>query len=115
MVYAMISAAALLAISIARIIFLNSEIKTLDAAGVKFHALIGPWEAENPIDYTTPETYAASKEKMPKDLQDAETEYAWLSNERDSKKESRTIWYGCAILFLAVTVITLILLVGESR
>jgi hypothetical protein len=44
---------------------------------------------------------------MPQDIQEAETEYLWLWNERDSKKESRTIWFGAAILALAVGVIAL--------
>lgn len=115
MIYGAILAAVLLAISIARIVFLNSEIRTLDTAGVKFHTLIGAWEAENPIDYTTPETYATSKEKMPKELQEAETEYSWLSNERDSKKESRTVWCGGAFLALVALVIALGLLIGSSH
>lgn len=115
MIYVTILVAALLAISIARIVFLNSEIKILDTAGVKFHALIGSQEAQYPIDYTTPETYAASKEKMPKELQEAETEYAWLSNARDSKKESRTIWYGFTLLFAVALVAASIELIRSSR
>lgn len=115
MIFATILAAVFLAISVARIISLNSEIKTFETAGVKFHTLIASWEAENPIDYTTPESYAASKEKMPKELQEVETEYAWLSNERDLKKESRTIWYGCAFLSLVALAIASSLQLGNSH
>ncbi|MEK6648038.1 MAG: hypothetical protein AABY37_01835 [Actinomycetota bacterium] len=115
MIYATILVAALLAISIARILFLNAEIKTIDMAGVKFHALIASWEAQYPIDYTTPETYAASKEKMPKELAEAETEYAWATNARDSKKESRTIWYGFALLSLVALVTASIELIRNSN
>lgn len=115
MIYATILVAVLLVISIARIVFLNSEIKTIDTAGVKFHALIASWEAQYPIDYTTPETYAASKEKMPKELQEAETEYAWATNARDSKKEGRTIWYGCALLSLIALIAALVELMRSSH
>lgn len=115
MIYATILVAALLAIAIARIIFLNSEIKTLDTAAVKFHTLVGSEEARYPIDYTTSETYAASIEKLPKELQEAETEYAWAMNARDSKKGSRTIWYGCALLLLVALGAASVELIRNSR
>ncbi|OIQ73003.1 hypothetical protein GALL_453640 [mine drainage metagenome] len=94
----MIVTAVLLAASSARIVFLNSEIKTLEASCVEFQARIATWG-----------------DKSPKDLQEAETEYAWLTNERDSKKESRTIWYGAALLSLIALVISLSLLIGNSK
>lgn len=115
MIYAMILAVLLFVGSVARIVFLNSEIKTLDTTGKNLHARIDAWETENPIDYTTPESYAASKAKMPKDLQEAETEYEYFSNETDSKKESRTIWYGCALLSLVGFVIALTVQLGNSN
>ena len=115
MIYATILVAVLLAISIARIILLNSEIKTIDTAGVRFHGRIASREAQFPIDYTTPETYTASMEKMPKELQEAETEYAWVTNASDSKKESRTMWRGFALLFLVALVAASIELIRNSR
>lgn len=100
MIYAMIFTATLLVICSGRIVYLNSEIRTLKSAGEKFRSVLEAWEAEFPIDYSTPETIAASKARMPKDLQDAETEYAWATNALDSKKGSRTIWLGADLLCL---------------
>lgn len=100
MIYAAIAAAIVFAISVARIIFLNSEVETLDTAGVKLQKVIKPLEAKFPIDYTTPETIAASQEKIPEELQEEETELAWATTARDLKKEGRTVWYGIAILSL---------------
>jgi hypothetical protein len=94
MIYLTILTAVFLAISIARIVFLNKEIKTLDKAGLKFQTPSGS------VDLAKGE---------------AETEHSWLLNERDSKKESRTIWYGIG-LFSAITfMIALSLLIGKSH
>jgi hypothetical protein len=106
-IYVTIVAALFLVFSIVRIVLLNAEVRTLDAAGARTQQVVASWEAVNPLDAASPETYAASKAKMPQDIQEAETEYLWLWNERDSKKESRTIWFGAAILALAVGVIAL--------
>jgi hypothetical protein len=107
-IYIAFLAALLVVFSIIRIVRLNAEITTLDTAGTKTQELVTSWEAKNPLDATSPETFAASKSKMPQDIQEAETEYLWLWNERDSKKESRTLWFGGAILALVVGVIALL-------
>jgi hypothetical protein len=85
MIYAAIVAAAILTISIWRIVFLNSEVKTLDNAGIKLKKAIKPQER-----------------------QEAETEYAWTTNARDLKKEGRTMWYGLALLSLVVLITAVI-------
>ena len=98
MIYAAMLAAILFAISIARIVFLNSEVEILDTAGEKLQKVIEPQEAKFPIDYTTPETIAASQDKVPEELQEKETEYAWATNASDMKKGGRTLWWGLALL-----------------
>jgi hypothetical protein len=108
MIYVTVLAALLLVFSIVRIVSLNAEVGTLETAGTKTQELVTSWEAKNPLDATSPETFAASKSKMPQDVQEAETEYLWLRNERDSKKESRTLWFAGAILALVVGVIALL-------
>jgi hypothetical protein len=107
-IYVTILAALLLVFSIIRIVSLNAEVGALDTAGTKTQELVTSWEAKNPLDASSPEAFAASKSKMPQDIQEAETEYLWLWNERDSKKESRTLWFGGAILALVVGVIALL-------
>jgi phosphoribosyl-ATP pyrophosphohydrolase len=98
MIYAAMLAAILFAISIARIVFLNSEVEILDTAGEKLQRVIRPQEEKYPIDYTTPETIASSQEKLPEELQEEETEYAWATNASELKKEGRTLWWGLALL-----------------
>jgi phosphoribosyl-ATP pyrophosphohydrolase len=100
MIYAAMVAGILLAISIARIVYLNSEVEILDDAGEKLQKVIEPEEAKYPIDYSTLETAAASHDRIPEVLQEEETEYAWATNARDLKKEGRTLWYGLALLSL---------------
>lgn len=100
MIYALILVATLLILCLGRVVYLNSEIRTIKNAGVKFRRLLEKWEAEFPIDYSSPESISASKARMPKDLKDAETEYAWATNALDSKKGARTIWYGATLLSL---------------
>lgn len=94
MIYLTILTAVLLVISIARIVFLNREIRTLNKAGLQFQTPSGS------VDLGTGE---------------AETEYSWLLNERDSKKESRTIWYGFGLFSAVAFVIALSLLIGKSH
>ena len=94
MIYLTILTAVLLVISVARIVFLNREIKTLDKAGLKFQM------PERSVDLAKGE---------------AETEYSWLLNERDSKKESRTVWYGIGLFSAVAFIIALGLLVGKSH
>lgn len=115
MIYVAILAALLLVGSIARIFSLNSEIKTLEKTGDGLQARIASWESENPIDFTSPDTYAETKARMPKELQEAEVEFEWFSNERDSKKESRTIWFGAAALLLIATVIAFGVVISNSK
>ena len=108
MVYATIFVALILALSIARIVFLNSEIKTLDSASEKFLALVDSWRASSPKGDT------ALAHEMPKEIQEAETEYEWATNARDSKKESRTIWLGAALMALIALVTAVVELSRNS-
>ena len=94
MIYLTILTAVLLAISIARIVFLNREIKTLDKAGLKFQTPSGSVELAKG---------------------EAETEHSWLLNEEDSKKESRTIWYGIGLFSAIAFMIALGLLIGKTH
>ena len=98
MIYAAMLAAVLFAISMARIVLLNSEVEILETAGEKLQKVIEPQEAKFPIDYSTPESIAASQENMPEALQEEETEYAWATNASDMKKGGRTLWWGLALL-----------------
>lgn len=108
MIYAAIASGVLLSISIARIVFLNSEVEILEDAGEKLQKVIEPEEVKYPIDYSTPETFVVSQEKMPEQLQEEETEYAWATNARDLKKEGRTLWFGLAALSLIALVTSFI-------
>ncbi len=94
MTYASIFVALILAMCVARIIFLNKEIKTLDAASSTFSAVVEGWRA-SPL-----KGGVAVEHEMPKEIQEALTEFEWASNARDSKKESRTIWVGAAAVLL---------------
>jgi hypothetical protein len=98
MIYAAMLAAVLFAISMARIVFLNSEVEILETAGEKLQKVIEPQEAKFPIDYSTPESIATSQENMPEALQEEETEYAWATNASAMKKGGRTLWWGLALL-----------------
>lgn len=91
MIYTTILVALLLVFSIARIVYLNTEIRTLELAGEKLQARL---ESKN-----DPE---------------AETEHEWATNARDSKKESRTIWLGCAIMSLIALVAAIVELLTNS-
>jgi len=106
MVYVAILAAVLLIGSLVRIRFLNSEIETLKAASFQLHALIESWDTGHPTGFTTSDTHLKSKEEMPKDLQELEIEYSWLLNEIDSKRETRTVWYGAAFVCLVVSLMS---------
>jgi len=108
MIYAAMLAAIVFAISMARIVYLNSEVEILDDAGEKLQKVIEPQEEKFPIDYTSPETVAASQEKIPEVLQEEETEYVWATTARDIKKEGRTLWYGLALLSFVALVTALV-------
>lgn len=94
MTYATIFVALILVLCIARIIFLNREIKTLDVASAKFSAVVDSWRT------SSLKGGVAVAHDMPKEVQEALTEFEWASNARDSKKESRTIWVGAAVVVL---------------
>ena len=98
MIYATIFVALILALCIARIYFLNSEIKALDIAGKKFSHQVEAWRS------TSAKGGVAVTHEMPKEVQEALTEYEWATNARDSKKESRTIWLGAAVMALIALV-----------
>lgn len=94
MTYATIFVALILVLCIVRIIFLNREIKTLDAASSKFSGVVEGWRS------SSLRGGVAVAHDMPKEIQEALTEFEWVSNARDSKKESRTIWVGAAVVVL---------------
>jgi hypothetical protein len=106
-IYVTVFAVIFFVFSIVRIALLNTEIGTLGAAGIRTQQRVSDWEATNPLDTSSPESFAASKATMPPEIQEAETEYLWLWNERDSKKESRTLWFGGAVLALIVGVLAI--------
>lgn len=97
MTYAAIFVSLILALCVVRIVYLNREIKTLDVATSKFSKIVEDWRS------SSVKGGVAVTHEMPKEIQEALTEFEWASNARDSKKESRTIWIGAA----AVAVIAL--------
>ena len=79
------------AMAMGRVIFLNAEIKTLDAASLRFGGLIEGWRKLHPAG-----------EPTPTNIFEAQTEYEWLVNARDSKKEARAVWFGGAVLLVVL-------------
>ena len=75
---------------LARVVFLNSEIKTLSVACAKFLAI-----AESSASIP-------KGQKIPVEVEEAKTEYEWLKNATDLKKESRLIWIAGTISLLFV-------------
>lgn len=108
MTYATIFVALVLALSIARIYFLNSEIKVLDLAGEEFLSRVDMWRT------TSAKGGVAVTHEMPREIQEAQTEYEWATNARDSKKESRTIWFGASAMALIALVAAIVELSGDS-
>lgn len=108
MTYATVFVALVLALCIARIYFLNSEIKTLGVAATKFSGQVETWRS------TSPKGGVAVTHEMPKEIQEAFTEFEWATNARDSKKESRTIWLGAAAMALIALVTAVIELSRNS-
>lgn len=108
MIYATIFVALILALCIARIFFLNSEIKVLDLAGEKFAIRVEEWRATSAMGG------AGVLHEMPKEIQEAETESEWAINVRDSKKESRTIWLGASAVALIALVTAIVELSQNS-
>lgn len=91
-----------------RIYFLNSEIKELDIGAKKFLSRVENWAA------TSAKGGVAVTHEMPKEVQEAQTEYEWAINARDSKKESRTIWIGASAMALIALVAAIVELSQDS-
>lgn len=102
MAYATILVALILIACLVRIYFLNSEIKDLDEGAEKFLSRVESWVSN------TPKGGVAVPHEMPKEIQEAQTEYEWAVNARDSKKESRTIWLGASAMALVALVAAII-------
>ncbi|MFZ2228236.1 MAG: hypothetical protein WA090_03080 [Candidatus Nanopelagicaceae bacterium] len=84
-------------LTLGRVVFLDAEIKTLDSATLRFGKLVKGWRATHVAD-TPP----------PSNIVEAEVEYDWLVNVRDSKKESRTVWLGASALLVVLLVSAII-------
>ena len=102
MTYATVLVAVLLALCIARIFFLTRESRTLELASTKFKITVDSWASSS-----TRSTAVATTE-IPTEIQEAQTEYEWAINARDSKRESRTIWLGAAFM-LSIALVTAII------
>ena len=92
MIYAAIMLAIVIFSAIARILYLNKEVKELNKAAKRFGKVVDVWR-----DSALKGGVAVSHE-APKEVQEAQTEHEWAINARDSKKESRTIWWGVIVL-----------------
>jgi hypothetical protein len=108
MIYATIFLALILILCIARIYFLNSEVKELEIAAGKLSNRIDQWSSG------TEKGGVAVTHEMPKEIQEAQTELEWATNARDSKKESRTIWLGASAMALIALVAAIIELSQNS-
>jgi hypothetical protein len=73
---------------VARVVFLNSEIKTLKVATQKF------------LDIA--ESVPSAGGKSATEIEEAKTEYEWIKNTTDLKKESRLIWLAGTVIILFV-------------
>lgn len=93
MTVAAIALGILCAMAIGRVIFLNAEIRTLDVASGRFGNLVEGWTRAHPESVP-----------IPASIVEAQTEFDWLVNARDSKKEVRTVWVGGALLALILLV-----------
>lgn len=102
MLYATIFVALILVSCIVRIYFLNSEIKELDVGAEKFLSRVENWAS------TSAKGGVAVTHEMPKEVQEAQTEYEWAINARDSKKESRSIWIGASAMALIALVAAIV-------
>ena len=100
MTYATILVALVLIACLVRIYFLNSEIKELDDGAKKFLSRVEKWRS------TLGGVEAV--QGMPREIEEAQTEYEWAMNARDSKKESRTIWLGASALALVALVAAIV-------
>lgn len=102
MLYATIFVALIMVSCIVRIYLLNSEIKELDAGAKKFLSRVENWAS------TSAKGGVAVTHEVPKEVQEAQTEYEWAINARDSKKESRTIWLGASAMALIALVAAIV-------
>ena len=71
---------------VARVVFLNSEVKALKVAMKKFYV----------IATSNPETSG----KTSTEIEEAQTEYEWLKNTTDLKKEVRLVWVTGTIIVI---------------
>lgn len=94
---ALVVIAILTVLTLGRVVFLDAEIKTLDSAALRFGRLVKGWQATHLAD-TPP----------PPNIIEAEVEFDWLVNARDSKKESRTVWLGTSALLVVLLVSAII-------
>lgn len=99
---ALVIIAFLTIVTLGRVVFLDAEIKTLDSASLRFGKLVKGWQAAH-LDDSPP----------PSNIIEAEIEYDWLINARDSKKESRTVWLGASAL-LVVLLVSAIIEIGRN-
>lgn len=102
MIYATILVASILIACLVRIYFLNAEIRELDVGARRFLDRVEGWVA------TSAKGGVAVTHEMPKEVQEAQTEYEWAVNARDSKKESRTIWLGATVMALVALVAAIV-------
>lgn len=107
MIYATIFVALILIFCLVRIYFLNSEVRELEKGAGDFLRRIQTWQSSMTSRSET------STSEMPKDVQEAQTEYEWAINARDSKKESRTVWFGASLLALVAFSAAIVALVQK--
>ncbi len=108
MIYTTILLALIFVLCLARIHFLNSEVKELDLAGRKLSAQIDHWSSG------AAKGGVAVTHEAPVEIQEVQTEYEWATNARDSKKESRTIWLGASAMALIALVAAIVELSQNS-
>lgn len=109
MILATIVLSVLFLLTLLRILSISKEVKELDVASASFGKTVQSWRessgnAENTL---SPET--------PKEVQEAQTEFEWAINARDSKKESRSIWLGASALSLIALGTAIVELLKNSK
>ena len=95
MTFGLVLLGVIAAAALARVVFLNSEIKTLAAASSKFLAIS--------------QSGANADGKVSVEVEEAQTEYEWLKNTTDLKKEARQIWMAGTVALLIVFALALFL------
>ncbi len=71
---------------VARVVFLNSEVKALKVAMKKFYVIA----TSDPV----------TSGKTSTEIEEAQTEYEWLKNTTDLKKEVRLVWVTGTIIVI---------------